>query len=322
MRQVILFAVMLSFLIGGCTNGGSSPPEPKPPQPSIARSDAEALVGRYLQQRVDGRFEEALKLLHPRIHNTAGAGTPGLTQWEIVKATEVAEGWLMETREYRTHAPSLTSSVARAYYLVVKEEGGKLFVDRPELLWAGEKGSQYETVTTTVSPDQQNPTRGLVMTEGGSRVLAEMEPHLPKAFQPFGAPADIEFGVGDNGWGALALSPDLQSVAFVTRGTHAFLGLVDRQGKLTGLDLWFEGGAGELAWSFDGRYLAATNASPRGVFVLQLWDLTAGQPVKVTGLPDGKDVSHLQWMNATLHLRAGAERWLVDPATGRAIPSP
>ncbi|MFZ5827116.1 MAG: hypothetical protein ACOY94_22705 [Bacillota bacterium] len=321
MRLIAPIMVILSLLLGGCTGNGAGPQGPAPPQHGIARSDAEALVGRYLQEKVEGRFDAANQMLHPRIHNVAWARTPEWTQWEIVNASEVEEGWLVETREHRTHGPTLTSSVGRAYYLVVKGEGGKLFVDVPELRWSGEKGSRYATVATSATPDQENPNRRLVMTEGGTRVLAEIEPDLPKVFRPFGAGPDVQFGVGDNGWGALALSPDLTTVAFVTRGTHAFLGLVDRQGAVKGLDLWFEGGAGELAWSFDGRYLAATNASPRGIFTLQLWDLTAGQPVKVTGLPDGQDVSHPQWINSTLHLRAGVQRWMVDPVTGRAVPS-
>lgn len=317
---MFLLMLMLSVLIGGCSGGGFDPKAP--PAHAIARSDAEALVRRYLQAKVEGEFEAAEELLLPRVRHLASPGTPEWTQFAIAESTEMNEGWLIETREYRTMASEPSSTIARAYYLVVRENSGKLYIDLPEFRWEGEKGSRYKTVASTVHPDARDPDRRLIMTEAGNRVLAEIEPDLPRLFRPFGAPADIQFGVGDNGLGALALSPDLESVAFVTRGTHAFLGVASRNGEVRGLDLWFEGGAGELAWSFDGRYLAATNSSPRGIFVLELWDLATGQPVKVSGLPDGKDVSRLQWLNGTLHLRVSAAPWLVHPATGQAITSP
>lgn len=330
MRQMALFVLMLSIIVSGCT-GNAGRPGPgdggpghiqEPPNHGIPRSEAEALVSAYLQAKVEGRPEDAAGRLLPASRNLSASAGPAWTQYQLVQATEVDEGWLIDTREFRTEAAVPLSSVARSHYLVVRGDDGKLYVDLPAVRWEGEKGRPYKTVETVVQPDTEAMQRRLLVSETAAGVLAQMEPDLPRTFRPFGAAPDIQFGVGDNGWGALALSPDLQTVAFVTRGTHPLLGLVDRNGEVRGLDLWFEGGAGELAWSFDGRYLAATNASPRGIFVLHLWDLVAGQPVKVTGLPDGRDVSRLQWQQGTLHVRVGAEPWLVDPASGQAIAAP
>lgn len=320
MRQIAAWLLILSTLLAGCS-GGARPGGPEPggagtkPTHGIARAEAEALVGIFLQDKVEGDFESAIQRILPKQRHRNWARAPEWTQWQIVNATEVEEGWLIETREYRTHSPTPSSSIAKGYYLIVRQDG-KLFVDMPELRWA-DKSSQYAHVATIVQPDVKNPERRLVLTEGGMMTaLAEIEPALPKSFRPYGAPPDILFGVGDNGWGALALSPDLQQVAFATRGTHAFLGIADRAGTVKGLDLWFEGGAGELAWSFDGQYLAATVVRPSGIFGLQLWKPATGEQVKITGVPKDRDVSRLQWQNGTLRFRVGAERWVLNPATG------
>lgn len=327
MRWMAVWILIVSIWIGGCSwpGGKSQPPgpdpgtvEPGPGKHSIARADAEALVSAYLQDRVEGRQAAALQRLVPATGDR-GPSTGELTQFQLLNATEVEEGWIVQTREYLSLAHEPRSSVITDFYLVLREND-RLAIDRPERRWTGAKAEPYRRVVLAAFPDPESPQRRLLMTKDTKTILAVMAPNLPKTFRPYGAPPDGLFGVGDNGWGALALSPLGQHLAFVTRGTHAFLGIVDASGQVQGLDLWFEGGAGELAWSHDGHYLAATNWSPRGLFVLQLWSFQRNAPVDVTGLPDGRDISRLQWQGGSLHLRAGAERWVVNTETGRAIP--
>lgn len=330
MRQMAVWLLILSMMIGGCSWGSTTPktqpgpgtgnPGTGPGAHGIARAEAEALVSAYLQDRVEGRESAALQRLVAGARGQAAA--PGeLTQYCLLQSTEVEEGWLVQTREYSSVAPEPRSTVTTDFYLVVRE-GDRLALDRPERRWTAQKAESYHPTTIEAYPDPKNREHGLIMAEDGKRLLARMVPNLPKEFTPYGASPDITFGVGDNGWGALAVAPIGQQVAFVTRGTHAFLGLTDASGQVTGLNLWFEGGAGELAWSHDAQYLAATNMSPRGLFGLQLWSLQQNAPVDVKGLPDGRDISRLQWQGNTLHLRAGAEPWVVNPVTGQAAPAP
>lgn len=313
MRHMTLWLLILSMGLSGCSWGKTTP------KPGIARADAEALVSAYLQDRVDGRHSAALQRLVPEARSE-GEPPGEWTQYHLVASTEVEDGWVIQTREYLSVASEPRSTVVTDYYLVVRVGDG-LAIDRPQRRWTAQMAQPYRRVTIAAFPDPKRPQRGLVMMQDGQTVLAQMAPELPRTFRPHGAPADALFGVGDNGWGALALSPSGQQIAFVTRGTHAFFGLVDRSGQVTGLNLWFEGGAGELAWSHDGQYLAATNMSPRGIFVLQLWSMQQNGPVEVKGLPEGRDISRLQWQGGTLHLRAGADRWVVDPVSGQAVPT-
>ncbi len=326
MRQIAVWLLLSLMILTGCTGGGGTKPPaqeppttaPKPSEPApatpkhgIDRQQAEAMVSDYLQKLVRGELGEAQKLLVPAANAEVEIGPVKYTQFHLVGLTEVEEGWLVETRESLVEPTKPLSLVVTNFYLVVNEQG-QAAIDWPDRRWSEAKAKPYRGSAAEAFPQG----RALVLRQQTGESL--IQPDLPNDFQPFGAGADIRFGVGRDGWGALALSPDLKQIAFVTQGTHPLLGLVDASGKVRGLDLWFEGGAGELAWSPDARFLAASNFSPRGVFVLQLWDLTANRPVPVTGLPDGKDISRLQWMGNTLHLRAGAERWMIDPATGRA----
>lgn len=324
MRKIALWAALLALLVtGGCggakPNTQNQPPatqQQEPAKPAITQADAEALVVAFLQERVEGRNEAAAgRIVSASRQNPAWQRTPDLVQYQITRSSQMDADWLVETQEYRNAKPTATAVVEKAFYLVV-QEGGKPALDLPELR-LGDKGSAYKVVATTVQAASSNPTRRLALTEG-DKSLGEVEPPLPNLFRPYGANQGVEFGVGKNGWGALALSPDLRQIGFVTRGTHAFLGVVDRGGQLKGLDLWFEGGPGELLWSLDGKYLAATNASARGIYVLQLWNPGEGTPVKLSGLPDDRDISHLQWREGKLYVQAGTERWVVDPATGKA----
>jgi hypothetical protein len=333
-RRIAIWVLALSLLIGGCNGGRPHPPTtsdsigptpsapgPGPVKQTIARADAEALVSAYLQDRVEGRQSAAVQRLVPAARGEEQAAEPPWSQFALVQSTEVDEGWLIQTREYRSAATEGRSLVVTDFYLVVRE-GDQLAIDRPARRWQGAKAAPYRRAAVEAHPDPKQPEKRLLVTKDGQTVLAQLEPPLPKTFRPYGAPADALFGVGDSGWGTLALSPMADRIAFVTRGTHPFLGIVNGDNQVQGLDLWFEGGAGELAWSHDSHYLAATNMSPRGIFVLYLWDLRKGAPVQVKGLPDGRDVSRLQWQGGTLHLRSGAERWMVNPVTGEAKPVP
>lgn len=336
MRQTAVWLLLLAIVVSGCSMGKSTPtpaptPDPsKPPQTApptpapvkhgVAKADAEALVRAYLNDRAEGRQSAAVERLVPEARNEAAANGQ-LTQFDLGAATEVEEGWVIQTREYFSVATEPRSILVTDHYLVVKS-GDRLAIDRPERRFAAQKAGEYRRVVIEAHPDSKNPQHALVMMQDGKTVLAQMTPNLPKTFRPFGAPADGVFGVGDNGWGALAVSPSGQQIAFVTRGTHAFFGLVDRSGQVKGLNLWFEGGPGELAWSHDSQYLAATNMSPRGVYVLQLWSMQQNAPVEVKGLPDGKDITRLRWQGPTLYLQAGTDRFMVNPASGQAAPAP
>ncbi|MFZ5815598.1 MAG: hypothetical protein ACOY93_09905 [Bacillota bacterium] len=327
MKTTASWLLVLVLLLGGCA-GGTPQPKPGPapndgaaptaPKHGISRAEAEALVTAYLQDLVEGQRSRAQQRYVAQTKVEPALGGVAWTQYALLQATEVEEGWLIQAREYLSSAAEPRSRVTTGYYLVVRE-GERLALDLPQKRWPAEKAAPYRPAAAELSPAAQEPLRRLALvTEGQTRTV---QPGLPNAFRPHGAAPDVEFGVGQNGWGALALSPDGQRIAFVTRGTHAFLGVADLAGKVTGLDLWFEGGAGELAWSHDGQHLAATVLRPSGILSLQVWNLATGQPIRVTGLPAEADVTRPQWRGSSLHVQAGKAPFTVNLSTGQATPA-
>jgi len=334
-KRIAPWLIILGLLLTACTGGAGKQPgaanppatnageSPKPPaetpaQPAVPKADAQAALEAYLQALLAGSQENAAKRLVPAARQATPADAYKRSGYQITGATETTDGWRFDVTEAWSDPAKTLSAVVPTQYLVVRE-GTELLVDR-----AARRAGQDENFAggmVSVAPLPDAPKQKLQLSKGSPPTVSTIQPLLPQSFRPYGAGADILFGVGQEGWGALALSPNTKEIAFVTRGTHPLLGLVNEQGSVTGLDLWFEGGAGELAWSFDGKYLAATNASPRGVLVLAVWDLTAKQPVTMTGLPDGQDITNLQWIGNKLHFRAGTQQWSVELPGGTPTPS-
>lgn len=139
---------------------------------------------------------------------------------------------------------------------------------------------------------------------------------LPAEFVPMGAPPGVSFGVGRDRFGVLALTPSADKVAFFTPGVHSFLGVADLRAKrITGIDLFFEGSGTMLAFSGDGRYLAAEVMTAAGTYRTTIYDLKIMKRV-------GPDLTR-QFPIEIRHVRI--ESWddqrrlhvLVSPAAGR-----
>lgn len=156
---------------------------------------------------------------------------------------------------------------------------------------------------------------------------------LPREASPAHAAPGTTFGVGRDGFGPLALAPSGTAVAGFSRGLHPVLFVADLEpGRLRVLDLYFEGGGVDLAWSPDAKWLAVRVAQPSGTTGAALYHVPSGAPVDL-GLgaiqpPGGPPphVTRLAWSGAgyALDLDAGPEggvsRWRFDLRTGALGP--
>jgi len=120
----------------------------------------------------------------------------------------------------------------------------------------------------------------LVLLVGGDRQIVFEINDLPAEFRPQGAEPGVAFGPGTQGFGALAFSPDGETLAFSTWGVHGFCGVVGlTDGEPQGIDLFFEGSVADIVWSHEGTYLAVEVIEPAGWSRLRLYELPEGSVV-------------------------------------------
>jgi hypothetical protein len=176
-----------------------------------------------------------------------------------------------------------------------------------EVLTVLGKGAQY-SIDDVV---EQKGTEAVVhedmdvyLASGGEeRRLFGMD-DLPDEWIPPGMPPDSGFGIGKEGYVLLSFAPAGDRLAFVTWGTHGFLGVFDLPGsRLEGVDLHFEGLTVEVRWSPTGLLLAAVVDAPTGNKALYIYDMATRQRV-ATGLetlfhPEEFDLDQPRWTSAT-----------------------
>lgn len=126
---------------------------------------------------------------------------------------------------------------------------------------------------------------------------------LPDAFRPQGAEPGLEFGVGKEGFVLLAFSPVGDRLAFVTWGTHGFLGIVPTAlgGTPVGVDLHYSGLTVDVRWSPDAAHLAAVIDAATGNRALMAYRL---EPLARLALgleamfsPEDYDLSEPRWLS-------------------------
>jgi|GEM_PF-1637036 len=145
---------------------------------------------------------------------------------------------------------------------------------------------------------------------------------LPDVFTPLGAPADVEFGVAKEGFILLSFAPAGNRLAFVTWGTHGFLGLANvPMGQPAGLDLHYGGLAIDVRWADDGRHLAAVVDAATGNRALLVYGTDPAERINL-GLelqfaPEEYEVYRPRWTGAgelTFEVRTAGGG--TDPITG------
>jgi hypothetical protein len=126
---------------------------------------------------------------------------------------------------------------------------------------------------------------------------------LPDAFRPQGAEPGVEFGVGKEGFVLLAFSPLGDRLAFVTWGTHGFLGIVPtaQGGTPAGVDIHYSGLTVDVRWSPDAAHLAAVVDAATGNRALMAYRL---EPLARLALgleamfsPEDYDLSGPRWLS-------------------------
>ncbi len=318
-KRFLPLLLTLMVVVAGCSGAAKPSPgpidTPKPAPKPIDAKEAAQVLEQYLDAKIARNVPKMQELVVPELRETQGPGTsnPHMFQYGIGQPTPTDKGVSLPTTEFQRYtSDKLFSQVDMLTYVVVQRDN-KLLVDTAERLGLPDTKSRISIGLSKSAPPQLLISRG-----NGQSVTVRME-DLPNAFRPYGAPAGTEFGVGKQGFGSAAAGPTY--AAFVTQGTHPFLGIVElSSGKITGLDLWYGGAAGEMAWSPDGRWLAAAAGRPSGAFELQVWDPVGAKKVEIKGLPTGPDVqvSDFRWKKGILHFRMNNQDWTFDPATGEA----
>lgn len=304
-----LGAVLLAAALVGCGAG-----QGQAPSALTAESGREAVV-RFSEAKVARNLPAMQALVLPNLRDglTVGTSNPHVFQYTVGASSEyngrLGTGLAYPAAEFFRYTGEPYSLVRKPTHLAQDRNGQVLLIPDAQ---------DGAAPSLEAAPGKSDP-KELTITRDGKETRALISTaQVPDKFWPHGAAPDVEFGVGRDGWGALAVAPDLNQIAFVTRGTHPLLGIVDVAGKVKGLDLWYGGGAGELAWSLDGKYLAATVHRPSGVLELQVWDPAGGKKLTVTGLPTDTNVTDLRWKDGILYLMSGNEPWTYDPASGQA----
>lgn len=318
-RILQLFALGLALLLAvaglGCV-----------PRPRPTLEAARPVAERFMQDRAEGRVQEAAARLTPAGKGAFdGAGKPVLDLEGLddkVRAfprNESSPGVGRYEFVFRIHRVA-REALQAAFWdetILVVWQGGEYRIDGASRAAGREAWVEADSALHVRSPQGQELTLGF--------------DDLPDLFSPQGAPEDLQFGVGKEGFVLVAFSPAGDQLAFVTWGTHGFLVVVGLPGgQPRGIDLHFEGAAVDVEWSPDGSRLAAVVDEPTGNQGLFVY--TVDPPGRLNlGLrdmfpPEQYSVSEPRWPSAgrmTFHVRAAeggaparAGTWQVDFGTG------
>jgi hypothetical protein len=213
-----------------------------------------------MQDRAEGRVQEAAAKLTPAGKGAFdAAGKPSLDleglddRVRVYLRGESSPGVGRYEFVFRVHRVARETPYAAFWdeTILVVWQGGEYRVDGASLAagreaWVGDDSALH-----------------VRMSQGQQLTITFDD--LPDEFSPQGAPDDLTFGVGKEGYVLLAFSPAGDRLAFVTWGTHGFLGVVGLPGgQIRGIDLHFEGATVDVAWSPDGSKLAAIVDEPTG----------------------------------------------------------
>lgn len=286
-------------------------------EPANAEPHIRKVLEDFMAYRQQGKRAEALQLF-------TEAGAAGIDQIPFTTSNPKFMGYrvveALPTEGGRHHLKvqvfyhyTGSSDSYRVEDIAFKWEQNRFEIDQVKLL--GERSVAIEGKQLTLSkPD-------------GKSKLIDMT-NVPDQFGPYpqGDPAAV-FGVSKARFVDVALAPSGKLVAFFTGGeVHGFLGLAGEDGKVTGLDLYFEGDGRELAFSHDSRYLATTVHRPSDMLTLHVWDVTTHKPVELKGLPRGEAYTDLRWTDEELlfKVKTGTHvkeyRWSLK--TGQVTPAP
>lgn len=290
MTGLLSMLMLTGLLTLGCAGQPQpAPQQPAPQQPAPPAQTEPEITAADARKKLEAHLDELVRL---------GQSNPKLFQFAIGEAVPEGRGFKFRTvQTYRQPNQPFSGVMIHSYAVDAAHPPGVARISFGEA--REEKG--------VLVLDLEGPTAKPVVK------LAD----LPKVFTPYGAQPGTEFGVGKDGFSVLALHPEFKSVAFVTRGLHPFFGIADAEtGKVRGLDLFFEGGASELAWSHDGKYLAVAVLRPSGGEELQVWDAAAGKRVEIKDLPKGTPeakAGNLRWKGKFLFAEINGQTWGVDP---------
>lgn len=273
--QMAALAVFILGSLGFFFFGTDSTPKPLQAQEAVAKfMDArlardEAAASKYLTPKGQKSYDEAGLLLIP-------TSNPHFTAYSITDPSKPSARELLFTVTIQeTYTADPYSSLVTEDITVIREGDGYLIdqvAGSRQALARGENGALYLELT------DQPPGKLIELVD------------LPNEFTPQGAGTDVAFGVGRDAFGPVAIAPDQSIVAFITQGLHPLLAylylspdLAEQQ--LTGIDLFFEAGGEELAWSGTGKYLAAIINTPAGSSTLLVFD-SNGRRIALPTLQD------------------------------------
>lgn len=241
------------LLLGGCSLPGLGPSE------SDLSQAAERFAAARLNRDEAGLRASVSGARRDRVQELLGPTEPHLTGYRIEGVDTEKQQVTVRWQEADTERSYSRVFLSR---LQLKKEGGQWLVDSSEDL----------------TPDWQVTARddSLLLQQKGSQARPLLTlGQLPNVATPLGAEPGTEFGVGREGFGPLALRPDGKELAFSTRGLHALMALLpldSSAAEIKPLDLYFEGGVAALAWSPEGKYLAASLDTPAGTRRLVIYE--------------------------------------------------
>lgn len=304
-----LLIALFSLAATGCAKGGS--------EPEIDVTEARGLLEQYMEARVARDLPTMQNLVVPELRDSlVGEGTsaPYLFQYGIGAPSALERGISFPTVQFQRYDGNLAwSHVEVTTYVVVRRDGSVL-VDTANRLGSEERAGSVEARLNKSQPPQLH-----ILRDRETHTTLTME-ELPSMVSPYGT--DVQFGPGKEGFSAVSFSPDLNTVAFATLGTHSLLALMTIGTKeVKSLDLIYGGGVAELVFSIDGKWLGVAVNRPSGGMDLQLWDSVLGTKQVFSGLPEHQPnhlYGHLFWRGERLLFTFQGEDWELEPVTGEA----
>jgi len=267
------------------------------PRPTL--EGARALVQSFMADRLDGLVEEAGRALSSEGRADYGPDT-GLVL-DLASLGDVTDYYLSAETEQKAGLYTFTYRIHR----VGQDIPYSMYWD--EVLTVTGRRDAYTIDGAVEAPGQEcfvRDDQAVYLRSGDQeRRLFGMQ-DLPDEWVPPGMPADFALGIGKEGYVLLAFSPAGDRIAFVTWGTHGFLGVYAiAAGSVEGLDLHWEGVTVDVRWSPSGILLAAVVDAPTGNNGLYIYDVSARERLAL-GLeghfpPDEFTLDRPRWSSAT-----------------------
>ncbi len=248
--SILVGALVTLTLLGGC-GWLLRKPVPETPPPGEARQ----IVERFVEHRLRGDRGEARALLTEGAQRSfdesealrldLAMSNPHVMGYRIVGEPAISggdEAGVVFTVRFRETYTGQPYAGRWDEHLRVVETDNRLLID----------DARFENSLEVIGEEQ---TLSLIEGEDRSTLLTMEE--VPDVFRPQGADEGVEFGVGNQGFGPLAFSPEGGTVFFSTWGTHGFAGMVTLSNRqVRGIDLYYGGGVVDLVPSPTEEFLA------------------------------------------------------------------